>query len=195
MTTNTKDKDILSFLGELRDFDIDTYRHSLRVGRISYQFANYLNSKGNKNINLRTILLSGYLHDIGKIFIDKKIFFKEKLLEEEFNIIKEHSLNGFRYLVKSNTKLPKEIYYCALLHHKGFSNKGYPKNIEVYLKDIQNYVDIISIIDIYDALSSKRCYKDSFQLNEVFEIMDKMGNTQINNIIYLEFKLFLKDTL
>lgn len=187
-------KNIKELLLDLKKFDNETYLHSLRVGKLAYMFSNFLNIKNNENINLREILIAGYLHDIGKIFLKEEIFFKPNLTDVEFNHIKEHPLIGFKYLLLVNPVFSKEIYSCVLLHHLGYDKKGYPQN----LSNNENIeyslcVEIITIIDIFDALYNKRFYKESLTIDNVFKEMDNMINKQINLNLYKKFKKFINE--
>jgi len=119
------------------------------------------------------------LHDIGKIAIPKDILNKpSKLTYDEFEIVKRHSQLGGDMLKKANNifkeRFQKESYLhiasnIAMYHHEKYNGNGYPKGLKG--KDIPLCARIVAIADVYDALRSKRIYKDSFTHKEAVKII------------------------
>ena len=97
------------------------------------------------------------LHDIGKFKIPDEILLKPgKLTKEEFEVIKKHTVYGYEIL--NNFKILESTKRAALLHHEKFDGSGYPFG---YTADkIDDISAIITIADVYDAMTSKRCYRD-----------------------------------
>lgn len=181
---------MISEINKIKSFDSITYLHCINVGNLAKDFSTYLNIYFNYNINIEMIQLCGDLHDIGKIKLDFNILNKKgHLTEKEFDHIKEHPQLGLRYLELLQMEIPLELKYSVLCHHKGIENTGYPYvNIEIP-KEIQVYVDIITICDIFDALTSKRSYKNAFEKDNTFDIMDK--SNIINPYLYKIFKSYI----
>ena len=106
---------------------------------------------------LDEISMAGLLHDIGKFKIPDEILLKPgKLTKEEFEVIKKHTVYGYEIL--NNFKILESTKRAALLHHEKFDGSGYPFG---YTADkIDDISAIITIADVYDAMTSKRCYRD-----------------------------------
>ncbi|MFC1599353.1 HD-GYP domain-containing protein, partial [Candidatus Omnitrophota bacterium] len=117
---------------------------------------------------------AAFLHDIGKIAIKRTLLDKKGALDsKEFLQIKNHVLHGAKILLKSPA-IDKLSFIVNFQHHVGFNLKGYPK---VKLLKKQNLASrIVSISDVYDALRSRRSYRESMSLERVYEIMKKEEN-------------------
>lgn len=115
------------------------------------------------------------LHDIGKIAIPDKILLKpDKLTEEEFNMMKTHSIIGKEYLTEAYNKSPKNSFLkmgveIAGGHHEKFDGSGYPMGLSGM--EIPLSARIMAIADVYDALRSKRIYKSAFSHEKSLEII------------------------
>lgn len=115
------------------------------------------------------------LHDVGKISVSDTILLKPaKLSDEEFNIMKKHTTVGgemIKNIFKNfdNDESMKEAYNIALYHHEKWNGKGYPEGLKE--EDIPLSARIMAIADVFDALVSKRVYKDSMQPHEAFQVL------------------------
>ena len=122
--------------------------------------------------NLR---LAAPMHDIGKIKIPDTILLKPgKLTEEEYDLIKNHTLFGKDIIEDTlGTAQDKELFGIArdiaTYHHEKYNGNGYPEGLKG--TEIPLCARIMAIADVYDALKGKRCYKEAFPLEEVYEIM------------------------
>ncbi len=145
-----KSEDEIINLLDMIDYDDYTYTHSLNVGIISMFFAKKLRVE--KDL-IKEIGVGAFLHDIGKINLSKEILNKEdQLSPHEYVILQEHTELGYK-MVKSNYTmgdLPKEI---ILHHHERYDGSGYPKGLQE--NEIKNYVEIVALADVFDALTSK----------------------------------------
>jgi len=164
----------LAKLAEYRDED--TGAHLERIREYSRLIAMALQKKpGFKDYitdsYINDLYHSSILHDIGKVGIPDAILLKPaRLTPEEFEIIKQHVTLGGETLSMMDQKvqgqsfltLAKEIAY---FHHEKWNGKGYNKGISG--KDIPLSARIVAIVDVYDALTSKRCYKDAISHEEV----------------------------
>ena len=120
------------------------------------------------------IPLASALHDIGKIAIDEKILNKPgRLTKEEFEIIKTHTTQGAAMLHKlenfESEPLLQTAYNIARWHHERWDGRGYPDGLKG--DDIPICAQVVSIADVYDALTSERCYKKAFTHEKAMEMI------------------------
>lgn len=175
-------------LEQKNDKDKDTGLHENRVMIISEEIARSLNMQEK---NIEKLMLAARCHDFGKIFIDNNILNKNgKLTEEEFNIIKNHPKLGYDIMSK---EVPEEIREVALYHHEKYNGKGYPTALKG--EDIPFFARIVQIADVYDALISKRSYKNSKTEEEVLlKMIDKESNFSFDPFLIRQFiKIKLND--
>lgn len=123
---------------------------------------------------VRVIESASALHDVGKIAIPDHILLKPgKLTAEEFDIMKTHTTRGSELL--NNIKdawddtYGKYCYEICRHHHERFDGRGYPDKLEG--EDIPISAQIVSIADVYDALVSKRVYKDAYAIGEAYDMI------------------------
>lgn len=137
------------------------------------------------------------LHDIGKIGIDEKILNKPgKLTKEEFEIMKTHTLIGAKMVehLEAFREEPfvKVTYAICRWHHERWDGRGYPDGLKGDAIPIS--AQIVSIADVYDALTSKRVYKDAFAHEKAIRmILD--GECGLFNPLLLDCLLDIKDSL
>ncbi len=149
---------------DLKVFDDYTFYHSVNVTVLSLVVGVALSL--NKT-QLYKLGLAALLHDIGKVFIPKKLLNKpSKLEKEEYELIKTHPYKGYKYL-KEKFDMPVVTYIGILQHHERFDGEGYPYNIAGH--KISLFGRIISISDVYDALTSKRPYREALSPSEAVE--------------------------
>jgi len=126
---------------------------------------------------LRDLYDSSVLHDIGKVGIPDKILLKNSALtDEEFEIMKTHTTIGYDALRKASGDMGTDFFLnmamdIILYHHERWDGHGYPKKLKG--EDIPLCARIVTIADVYDALTSKRPYKDSYTHEESVSIMIK----------------------
>lgn len=127
------------------------------------------------------------LHDIGKISISDVILnAPRKLTEEEFEIMKTHTTEGAKIVRKVLTGIEEEPYIdtaedIVLYHHERWDGKGYPKGLAG--EDIPLSARIMAIADVYDALTSERCYKPPYTKDAALEIMKEGYGTQFDPVL------------
>lgn len=160
---------IFDMLHNMREYDDSTYVHSLNVSLICCVLAKWLNfSKEDSDI----LVLAGMLHDLGKLTIPDSIIKKPgKLTEEEYAIIKTHSKKGYEIL--KNQDLPQEVKYAALMHHERCDGSGYPYGLSYH--KIDRFARLISIADVYDAMTSARVYRGPLSPFSVVDVFEKEG--------------------
>ena len=154
----------------------DTYTngHSTRVAEYSRELAR---RAGLSESVQNDIYMMGLLHDVGKIGISDEIINKtSKLTDEEYAIIKKHPVLG-ETILKNITEFPK-LLIGARWHHERYDGEGYPDGIAG--DEIPVEARIIAIADAYDAMSSKRSYRDILPQAVVRKEMEKGKGTQFD---------------
>lgn len=166
----------------------DTYTngHSTRVAEYSREIARHAGfSKAVQN----DIYMMGLLHDVGKIGVPDAIINKPaKLSDEEYSIIQNHPVMGAKIL-KNITEFPK-LSTGARWHHERYDGKGYPDGI--FGEDIPMEARIIAVADAYDAMSSRRSYRDVLPQAQVRAEVEKGKGTQFDPV-FAEIMLSMID--
>jgi HD-GYP domain-containing protein (c-di-GMP phosphodiesterase class II) len=156
---------------DLKVFDDYTYFHSVNVAVLSIVLGV---SMGLKKQALNDLGVGAILHDIGKIFVNKQILCKNgSLTDDEFVEIKKHSQFGYDY-IKREFNMSQSARLGILDHHERFDGGGYPNSI--MRDEISLFGRIISIADVYDAMTSDRSYRKAIIPSEVIEYI--MGNSE-----------------
>ncbi len=154
--------------------DAYTKGHSTRVAIYAKKIARKL---GMSATDQDTIYFMGLLHDIGKIGVPDYIINKPgKLTDEEFAMIKKHPEIGYDIL-KNIAEIPN-IESAARWHHERLDGKGYPDGLKG--EQIPMFVRIISVADSYDAMSSKRSYRDMLPQEYISSEIEKGKGTQFD---------------
>lgn len=123
---------------------------------------------------IEVIVLASALHDIGKIAIPDNILLKPgRFTPEEFEIMKTHTTRGCELLdeIRGNwdEEYSKASWEICRYHHERHDGKGYPDHLVG--DEIPISAQLVSIADVYDALISKRCYKDAYELEEAYNMI------------------------
>ena len=161
--------DTMIWLSHLKDKDEYTAIHSVNVCILSLTFGRTL---GLSESELNVLGLGALLLDIGKSNIPDKILKKTgSLTDEEYLLMKAHAFLGYAIL-EENNKIPKESLEIILNHHERLNGKGYPNSRMG--GEISKLTRIVSIVDVFDAMTSDRCYMDAYQpqhaLNELYNM-------------------------
>lgn len=158
-----------------------TRGHSERVAFISKWIAEILakNDKLDRN-QVHQVYLAGLLHDIGKMGVDENVLKKDgKLTSDEYNQIKEHPSIGGAIL--AGIKQMKDIVPGVLSHHERVDGTGYPNAVTG--QKIPLIARIISIADSFDAMTSKRTYREAMTVDQALAEMEKGLGTQFDEEI------------
>ena len=178
--------DSLTFISKLKTHDKYTYTHNLNVSIFSIAFATCL---GLGAENIKIIGLSGLFHDIGKMLIDQDILNKPgKLTLPEFEEMKKHPVIGYS-LLKADHRHQADVCKATLQHHEKFSGGGYPDDLK--FSEISNQAMLISIVDVFDALTSDRIYKPRIDLHRALGILFNLKGTALNPVLVDKFIKFL----
>lgn len=161
--------------------DSDTDEHNYRVTLNSIKLAEEINLVQDE---MKKLIIGAFLHDIGKIGITDNVLLKNgKLDEDEFNIMKEHVLKGID-LIKGNRWLEnsKDV---ILYHHEKYDGTGYPNKIKG--TDIPLIARVFSIVDVFDALTSERPYKEAFSYEKSVNILEENSGTHFDSYLLKKF--------
>lgn len=177
-----KNRTVLSCLSTLKTYDRYTFSHSINVFFLSIMIGSALGL--NKN-QLHDLGMSALLHDIGKTLIPKKILNKKtKLTDLDFSVIKTHTAKGYFY-VKEKISLPDVSFLGILHHHEKFDGTGYPVGIKQ--KNIDIFGRIISIADVYDAMTSDRPYRKAQTHTEAIQFIQHNSDKHFDSEIAAVF--------
>ncbi len=155
----------LAKAGEYRDEE--TGNHVVRMAKYSRLIAEEL---GLEKSECETIELAAPMHDIGKIGIPDHILLKPgKLAPEEFTVMKQHARIGYEILKDSPSRYLQMGAVIALGHHEKYDGSGYPNGLGS--SDIPLPARIVAVADVYDALSSRRCYKPAWSPKEIMQLL------------------------
>ncbi|MEP9412098.1 MAG: HD domain-containing protein [Candidatus Brocadia sp.] len=167
-------------------YDYYTYTHSVNVAVLGLLFSKYLDIKYEEMHALGTGLL---LHDIGKTQIEAEIINKkERLNDEEFARIRMHVELGVDIL-RQIGGIDSMSFFPVMQHHEKGNGKGYPKGLKG--EEIHEYGKIASIIDVYDALTTRRSYADARKPFSALKIMKEEMDGSFDGKLFREFILFL----
>ncbi len=154
-------------------FDQDTGDHTVRIGDYSKLLSSLtgMNEQYQKDIRI-----SAQLHDVGKIHITSAMLNKAgRLTSEEFEAIKNHTLYGSIIIGKNpDFKMANEI---AMFHHEKWNGTGYPDGLKG--RAIPLAARVTAIVDVFDALVSKRSYKKAFSYHDAHQILTR-GDDRLN---------------
>ncbi len=156
-------------ISALKVSDEYTFKHSVDVATMSMIVAKKL---GMSHDEIYDIGIAGLLHDIGKSKIPNEILNKPgRLTDEEFEIMKQHSVFGYRIL-QEKEDIKESIKLAVLQHHEKINANGYPMGVGA--AQITPFAKILSVVDIYDALVTERPYKAGFSPRDAVEMLMAM---------------------
>jgi putative nucleotidyltransferase with HDIG domain len=171
----TENRTALNLLATTKIHEDHVYNHSLNVSIFACQLAleNGLPIK-----NIEEIGLGAMLHDLGKMYIPKEILNKPgQLTESEYELVKSHCELGFNVLKKVH-EIPLPVSHCALQHHERIDGKGYPRGLRD--SEIHKYAKIISVADVFDAVTSRRSYRPAMLPHKGIEVLYQGLGTQFD---------------
>jgi putative two-component system response regulator len=156
--------------------DKDTGAHIKRMSRYSVAVARRMGLDEN---TIETILYSAPMHDLGKIGIPDQILMKPAILDPaEWKIMKMHTVIGAKILQGSDAEFIKSGESIALSHHEKWDGSGYPNGVKG--QEIPIAGRIVAIADVFDALTSKRPYKEPFTIEKSLAIVKEGRGTHFD---------------
>lgn len=174
---------ITECLNKIRVVDEYTYTHCINVSLYSMLIGKWL---GLPESEIKLLVMAGILHDVGKAKIPLEILNKRgPLTKEEFEVIKKHPLYGFE-IVKDNPGISKKVKEAVLMHHEKENGTGYPFGIRG--TSISSFAKIVTIADVFDALTSERVYKERQTPFDTFREFERIaGEGHYDPAILLKF--------
>ena len=180
---------IANMLNKINQKDKYTYGHSERVVIYTKKFSAYLQLSEREK---KDLLLAAYLHDIGKLEIDKDLLNKrEKLSESEFNVLKQHPTLGADLV--SEMKELSSVVPIIKHHHEKYDGGGYPSNLKG--KEIPYLARILTIVDSFDAMTSKRPYNVRKDYHQAIEEMKRCAGSHFDKELVYKFIDMLQDDM
>lgn len=207
VTSQTREKEkntqmMVSILSEVVEFrNGESGLHVQHIGTLTQRLLERLTQKTDKYDlppeKQELIVLASALHDIGKIAIDDKILNKPgRLTQEEFNIMKTHTVIGANMLDKlgiyRNEALVRTAYEICRWHHERWDGRGYPDGLSGDRIPIS--AQVVSMADVYDALVSKRVYKAAYAPDTAVQMI-LHGDCGTFNPLLLECLVEIQDVL
>ena len=202
---NEKEKNnrmMIAILGQIVEFrNCERGMHVNNINTITQMLLEKLIQKTDKyklSWNDRTLITTASaFHDIGKICIDEKILNKpERLTKEEFEIMKTHAIMGSSMLEKldmyQNERILQTAAEICRWHHERYDGQGYPDGLKG--DEIPISAQVVSVADVYDALTSERVYKKAFSHEKAMEMILN-GECGTFNPILLECLSEIQDKL
>ncbi|WP_419764416.1 MAG: HD-GYP domain-containing protein [Arcobacter sp.] len=181
------DPNAMQSMIEVTTHDYYTYTHSVDVSTYALAFGAYLGLNENQ---LRFLGKGAMLHDIGKKKVPLEIINKNgKLTKEEFSIMKKHPSYGVDIL-ESLGENDNNLLAIVEEHHEKFDGSGYPKGLKG--NEIHPFSQIVAICDIFNALTTKRSYKEPMSSFDAIKIMYELMRNELNLKLLSQFIQFLK---
>ena len=173
--------DMIQCVNQLRINDEYTYSHCVNTAVLCSVFAKEFSFK---ETPLKEITLGAMLHDLGKMRIPKVILYKpDKLSKDEMDIVKRHPELGYKMIKQMD--VPELVAEMAYNHHEKVNGSGYPRKLTE--DQLSVFDQILSIIDVYDALISDRPYKKAIPFHQAINILYLEGKTSFNNAFLYKF--------
>lgn len=156
--------------------DESTGTHLVKIADYSTEIAQEL---GLSKSDIECLKYASPMHDIGKIVIPDNILKKEGgLTPEEREVMKKHTTLGAEIFKGSHSTLLRAARIISLTHHERFDGGGYPGGLKG--KQIPLFGRIVAVADVFDALTSKRPYKEAYPFDEAIKILEDSSGSQFD---------------
>ena len=157
----------------------ETGQHVRRVSEYSSLLAKTLNLSFSE---VEHIKIAAMMHDLGKLLISHEIVEKpDKLTDEEYELMKEHTQYGWDILSNSEGDIMEMARVIALQHHERWDGKGYPNGLQ--RDEISIYAQIVSVADVFDALTSERAYKNAWPIEKAKQEIIRQRGEQFSPVV------------
>lgn len=176
-------KEILYDMVDIKSKDDYTYGHSVNVAVLCVMLGRKI---GAEKSYLKKLALGGLLHDFGKILVPDEILNKpDKLSKDEFDIIKQHPSQGYQ-IFKDHPLLTPISKVMILMHHEKVNGEGYPLGITK--NQIHEGARICSVCDVFDAMTSKRAYRNEYTIVNTLNEMERMTKDHLDEDLFKTFR-------
>lgn len=177
--------EIIQRLGIAAEYrDNETGLHIVRMSQISFEIGK---RAGLSSYESELLLNASPMHDVGKIGIPDKILLKTgSLNDDEWDIMKQHTTIGAKILTGHQSDLLQAAKTIAITHHERWDGSGYPEGLS--RQDIPLLGRIVAIADVFDALTSKRPYKDAWPTERAIMVMEEDSGTHFDPMLLRTFK-------
>ncbi len=173
----------LSALLRLASYDYYTYTHSVNVSVYAVALSSRLGIDSQASIH--RLALGAIMHDIGKSFLSNEILMQPRsLTRDEFTTVKEHPGLGAG-VISQEAKKMEEVALIVHQHHEALDGSGYPDGLKE--NQIHPYAKIITILDMYDALTTRRVYRSAYSPIQALKIIAEHVGRSIDDRIFAEF--------
>ncbi|MEE8056709.1 MAG: HD-GYP domain-containing protein [Pseudomonadales bacterium] len=177
-----RNPDAMMWLSKIRKKDDYTAEHSLNVGMLAISFGRHL---GASEEDLNKLGFAAMLHDVGKMRTPIEVLNKTGIFtEEDFDIMKRHPQHGRDILMAH-----KNVYHSAVdvaySHHEALDGTGYPRSIKA--SGITDFTRIVTLCDVYDAITSDRLYRQERSSLEALKILYQNKGTKYDDKLVTEF--------
>jgi HD-GYP domain-containing protein (c-di-GMP phosphodiesterase class II) len=176
------DADAMKCLSALRTKDAYLLEHSVNVAFLLVTFGKHL---GLDKAMLKQLAVGGILHDIGKIKVNNEVLHKPgKLTPEEFEHMKLHQVYAIEIMAETKglSQVSKDV---CLMHHEKLDGRGYPRGLKG--DEIPLHGRMSCIVDIFDALTANRCYKEAMSPAAAFRILISLTPFHLDQELVYEF--------
>jgi HD-GYP domain-containing protein (c-di-GMP phosphodiesterase class II) len=178
----------IHMLARLKSVDEYTYTHVVNVCILTMSQAESLGFEGEQ---LYQIGVASVLHDAGKLFIPDEILNKPgRLTDNERTIIETHTIKGAQYIL-SLENIPKLAVLGSLEHHIKYDGTGYPNVSKNWRPNVVS--QMIAIADVFDAMRSRRVYKDPKPVTLIVKILKEEKGTSFNPLLVDNFLKLIKE--
>lgn len=183
------DQEMILPLLQLKEFDEYTTTHSLNVSVLTMALAE---SIGLAAQDVRTFGIAGLLHDLGKVNVPQDILNKPgKLTDDERKVMQQHPVAGARLIIESGRKLDLAAA-VAHEHHIMINGQGYPSHH--YRRDCHKASKLVHVCDVYDALRTRRPYRDAWESERVLKYLEERSGTEFEPAAVTAFVAMMRKT-
>jgi putative nucleotidyltransferase with HDIG domain len=181
-----RNRHALLSLARIKNKDEYTYLHSLSVSALCISFAHHLDLPSGE---IKALSIGGLLHDIGKVKMPLEVLNKPgPLTEKEFEIMKTHVAHG-DCILRETAGIDDTAMCVTRHHHERLDGSGYPEGLQG--EQISQFGRIGAIVDIYDALTSERCYKEAIEPPAVIRKLYEWSDSYLDRKLVEQFILHM----
>ncbi|KTA81790.1 HD-GYP domain-containing protein [Aeromonas salmonicida] len=174
--------DAMLCLARIRAKDAYLMEHSMNVAILLANFGRYLALERSV---LKELTLGGLLHDVGKIMTPDEVLNKPgKLTDEEFTVMRQHVVHSHDIL-SSTPGITATMLEVAANHHERLDGTGYPRHLKG--DQLSLYTRMSGIVDVYDAVTADRVYKQGMQPTQAFRILLKGADHHFDRLLVTKF--------